>query len=135
LPDDPLERAAARALLAWQHAGLSGLCARLSFESAFYPQRRDMSEDERAESARILDAWEAALRRSGGPWLCGALSLADLAFVPTVVRLFAHAPDLAQAPLAAAWAQRLLQRESVREWMQEAERLPPVLLDDYRLPG
>lgn len=135
LPRDPLDRAGARALLAWQHAGLSGLCARLSFESAFYPERRAMSDDERRDSARVLDAWEAALRRSGGPWLCGGLSLADLAFVPTVVRLFAHAPDTGAAPMAAAWAQHLLQRPSVREWMRDAERLPPVWLDDYRRPG
>lgn len=132
LPADPLARAGARALLAWQHAGLSGLCARLSFESAFYPQRRAMTADERLEGARVLAAWESALRRSGGPWLAGELSLADLAFVPTVVRLFAHAPDLHEVPLVAEWAQRLLQRPAVQEWMQQAHVLPPVLLVDYR---
>jgi glutathione S-transferase len=136
LPADPRERAHARSLLAWQHAGLSGLCPRLSFESAFYPDRRSMSEDERAGAARIFDAWEAELARSGGPWLCGDLSLADLAFVPTVVRLHAHLPgsglDLARWPLAVAWMDRVLARDSVREWMRQARAQPPVLLDDYR---
>lgn len=132
LPADARERAHVRSLLAWQHSGLSGLCPRLSFESAFYPDRRAMTAEERADAARIFDAWEAELARSGGPCLAGALSLADLAFMPTVVRLQAHAPDMAQWPRAAAWMDTLLARASVREWMDEARRLPPVLLDGYR---
>lgn len=135
LPSDARERAHARSLVAWQHAGLSGLCPRLSFESAFYPDRRAMSDDELAGAARIFDAWEEELAHSGGPWLCGALSLADLAFVPAVVRLQAHLPqsalDMSRWPRADAWMQALLLRNTVREWMDEARPLPPVRLDDY----
>jgi len=135
LPGDPRQRAHARSLLAWQHAGLSGLCPRLSFESAFYPDRRAMTADEVAGASRIFDLWEAELAGSGGPWLCGALSLADLAFVPTVVRLQAHVPgsaiEPASWPRAAAWMEMLLARDAVREWMDEARALPPVRLDDY----
>ena len=132
LPAEARERAHVRSLLAWQHAGLSGLCPRLSFESAFYPDRRAMTADERADAARIFDVWEAELVRSGGPYLAGALSLADLAFVPTVVRLQAHAPEMTQWPRSAAWMEALLARASVREWVDEARTLPPVLLDGYR---
>ena len=132
LPAEARERAHVRSLLAWQHAGLSGLCPRLSFECAFYPDRRAMTADERADAARIFDAWEAELVRSGGPCLAGTLSLADLAFVPTAVRLQAHAPDMAQWPRSAAWMEALLARASVREWVDEARTLPPVLLDGYR---
>lgn len=135
LPADIRERAHARSLLGWQHAGLSGICPRLSFESAFYPDRRTMTDDEVAGAARIFEAWEAELAHSAGPWLCGALSLADLAFVPTVVRLHAHLPrsgmDLSRWPRTAAWMEALLGRDSVREWMEEARTLPPVRLEGY----
>lgn len=90
LPADVRQRAQARALLAWQHAGLSGLCPRLSFESAFHPERRAMTAIEQEQARRIFAAWEQALVRGDGPWLMGPLSLPDLAFVPTVVRLLAH---------------------------------------------
>jgi glutathione S-transferase len=130
-PRDLRERAQARALFAWQHAGLSGLCPRLSFESAFYPDRRAMSPTETEDAARIFAAWEQALLRSDGPWLCGTLSLADLAFVPTAVRLHAHARDLSAWPRTRAWMQALLARDSVREWMDEARTLPPVRLPGY----
>jgi glutathione S-transferase len=131
MPTDVRRRAQARSLLAWQHAGLSGLCPRLSFESAFYPDRRTMTEAERTDASRIFATWEQALARSDGPCLAGALSLADLAFVPTIVRLLAHAPELAPWPRTAQWANELMARESVREWMDEARALPPVRLDDY----
>lgn len=107
----------------------------MSFESAFYPERRTMTADELADAVRILDVWEAELARSGGAYLAGALSLADLAFVPTVVRLGAHLPqsdiELSSWPNALAWMEVLMARDSVREWMDEARTLPPVLLDGY----
>lgn len=133
LPLEPLSRARARSFLAWQHAGLSGLCPRLSFESAFYPDKRAMSVDERAQSARAYDAFEQQLAGSGGPCLAGELSLADLAMVPTLLRLVSHTPAerLAQWPRVAEWNRRLMARESVREWLSEANTLPPVRLDDY----
>lgn len=131
LPRDIKRRAHARSLAAWQHAGLSGVCARLSFESSFYPDRRDMTADELAQAQRIFRLWEGELQQSGGPFLVGELSLADLAFVPTVLRLRSHMQSIAPWPLTAAWAERLLARSSVREWLQEANSLPAVRLEDY----
>ena len=132
LPTDIRLRAQARSLLAWQHAGLSGLCPRLSFESAFYPDRRAMSDDEINDSKRLFGVFEASLQRGNGPYLVGALSLADLAFVPTVVRIMAHAPEIDPWPLTKAWSDLLMTRPAVRQWMQEAAELPPVFLDGYR---
>jgi glutathione S-transferase len=132
LPADVTLRAQARSLLAWQHAGLSSLCPRLSFESAFYPDRRALRPDEIADTERLFGALEANLQRHGGPYLVGALSLADLAFVPTVVRIMAHGPDMAAWPLTQAWSMRLLARDAVQAWMDEARALPPVYQEGYR---
>lgn len=131
LPPDARARARVRSLAAWQHSGLSKLCPRLSFESSFYPDRRNMTEEEVAQSGRIFGVWEEELGTSGGPYLAGSLSLADLAFVPTVLRLVAHAANLDRWPLTDAWAQRLLGRETVQEWLREANALPVVRLPDY----
>lgn len=133
LPQDRELRARARSFLAWQHAGLSGLCPRLSFESAFYADRRAMTSTEEDDCARLFTALEAQLdANAGGPYLCGDLSLADLALVPTVVRLDAHTPAFAAWPLTQRWFEAIMSRDSVREWLTEAHTLPPVLLDDYR---
>lgn len=132
LPMDMKLRAQARSLVAWQHAGLSGLCPRLSFESSFYPDKRAMSTAEVADTKRLFGVLETSLQRSGGPFLMGDLSLADLALVPTMIRIMSHGPDSGPWPSTQAWYGRLMSRASVREWMQEATRLPPVLLDGYR---
>jgi glutathione S-transferase len=131
LPRSAKERARARAFLAWQHAGLSGLCPRLSFESSFYPDKRAMTFDERCQAARVYDVLERQLSTSGGPHLLGDLSLADLAFVPTVLRLASHTPSLTEWRAVDAWSSSLLERSAVREWTEEARRQPVVYLADY----
>ncbi len=132
LPADRQTRARARAFLAWQHAGLSGLCARISFESAFYPEKRPLTKTEIAECDRLFNVWEKELAASGGPYLFESLSLADLALVPTIIRLTAHKPDMSLQPRVKSWCDRLCSRASVREWMEDAKKSPPVWLDDYQ---
>lgn len=126
LPADLRRRGEARALLAWQHAGLSGLCAGLSFESAFHPERPVPDDTEQTGRRRLFDILESRLRRSDGDCLFGDLSLADLALVPTLVRILAHLPDVEPWPRVSAWSRRILTRPSVEEWMQAARTLPPV---------
>jgi glutathione S-transferase len=130
LPKDMPQRARARSLMAWVHSGMSGLGSDISFESSFYPQKRALREPEVAQADRVFAVWEAELVRSGGPYLLGDLSLADLVFVPVVRRFLSHGASLTQWPLTQAWTQRLMARPSVCEWTQEAEALPPVVLED-----
>lgn len=132
LPTDIKLRAQTRSMVAWQHSGLSNLCPRLSFESSFYSDRRAMSSDEIADTKQLFGVLETTLQRSGGPFLVGPLSLADLAFVPTLIRIMSHRPNSGAWPLTNAWYRLLLSRDAVQEWMQEAMSLPPVLLDGYR---
>jgi glutathione S-transferase len=126
LPGNARLRARARSLVAWVHSGMSNLCSGVSFESAFFGDRRRFTETETREAARVFALWERELGDSGGPYLLGALSLADLAFVPTVVRLLSRTPNLAQLPRCSGWTERLLSRASVSEWMTIARELPPV---------
>ena len=135
LPEDRAARARARSLMAWQHSGLSGICTRISFESAFYPLKRSLTDAERAEAARLFACLEEILQLSGGPYLFGRLSLADLMLVPTVVRLTRHDLGLASWPLSRDWSADLLDRVSVAEWMREADTLPHIWFDDYLVPG
>jgi glutathione S-transferase len=126
LPADRVRRARARSLMAWMHAGLSELCSGMSFESTFVPDRPPAPPGALEEAARVVAAWSDELARHGGPYLVGDLSLADLAFVPTVRRLVAHGVALDARPHVAEWVDRLMARPHVVEWMREAEKLPPV---------
>ncbi|MGH8085287.1 MAG: glutathione S-transferase family protein [Lysobacter sp.] len=131
LPRDIETRAHARSLIAWQHAGLSSLCHRISFESAFYPLKRPLTDAEQDECARLFQSYEAALERYGGPCLIGDISLADFMHTPTVVRLARHATDTSAWPRTGAWMHVLLGHPLVVEWLAEADRLPHIWYDDY----
>lgn len=131
LPQNVADRARARSVMAWQHSGLSNICAHISFESAFYPFKRPLTRAERAECVRLFDHLERTLASSGGPYLFAQLSLADLMLVPTVVRLTRHDLDLASWPRAKSWIIALLERASVAEWMKQADAQPHIWFDDY----
>jgi glutathione S-transferase len=135
LPRDPVLRAEARSLLAWQHAGLSAIAARISFESAFYRFKRSLTAAEIAETRRLFDCLETALVRSGGPFLFGAVSLADCTLVPAVLRLLRHDLPLDAWPRCRQWSTRLLGLGPVAEWLEIADRLPPIWYDEYLVPG
>jgi glutathione S-transferase len=130
LPADVRQRARTRSLLAWVHSGLSGICGNLSFESVFFPEPRAMTPDEMQQARRIQAVWDAELTRSGGPYLMGELSLADLAFVPVVQRLQAHGASADQFRYVGPWIERLTSRPAVVAWMREARLLPPVIGND-----
>jgi glutathione S-transferase len=132
LPKDARLRAHARSLVAWVHSGMSDLCSSMSFESTFHKERHPLTETQADEVTRVFAIWEQELARSGGPFLVGDLSLADLTFVPTIRRLLSRgtSPAAAAWPLTQAWIERVMSRSSVKEWMQEAELLPPVISDD-----
>jgi glutathione S-transferase len=125
LPKDPARRARARSFLAWMHSGMTGLREHASFEKTFFPEPIQIPPGTVGEAETLAAAWDDELARSGGPWLCGPLSLADLTFVPVLRRLRACRFDLSRWPRARTWADALWARSSVREWMEEAERLPP----------
>ena len=130
LPADMRQRAHARSLMAWVHSGMSGLCSDISFESSFHAKKRVLTEAEIGEAQRVYAVWEAELARSGGPYLMGDLSLADLVFVPVVRRLLTHGADLTAWPRTRAWTERLIARPTVVEWMRVAEAQPPVVSED-----
>src|SRR4051794_28406354 len=47
-------RARARSLVAWVHAGMSSLCAGISFESAFFAEPPRFTDSENGEAARVF---------------------------------------------------------------------------------
>ena len=131
LPADPLLRAQARSVIAWQHSGLSDICAKISFESAFYPLKRKLATEEIEERGRLFEFLEQLLRENHGPYLFGQVSLVDLALVPTLVRLIRHDPSSVDWPAVNSWGGLLLARTSVVEWLRDADALPHVWYDDY----
>ncbi|GLX78589.1 glutathione S-transferase [Thalassotalea insulae] len=132
LPINIQARARARSLAAWQHSTFGRLCSCLSFESAFYPEKKTLSADEVATIKRIYDIWEQSITEFGGDYLVGEYSLADIAFVPSVLRLTSHYQPDQRWPKTSDWVQLLLNRPYVKEWLNDANKLAPIYLPGYR---
>lgn len=90
-PTDPGLRALARSLAAEMHSGfgtLRNLCP-MNLRAAYSetPVPPELAQD----LARLDAVWGLALSRSGGPWLCGAYSVADAFFAPVAARIAGYA--------------------------------------------
>lgn len=133
LPADATDRAVARSLVAWQHAGLSGIARRISFESAFYADKRALDAEETAECSHLCRYLDGLLEKSGGTWLFGHCSLAEFALAPTVIRLDRHRLDWARWPRVSRWVAAVLALPDIQDWLAEADRLSPIWYDDYML--
>ena len=131
LPKDIQLRAQARSLMAWQHSTFGKVCSCISFESAFYKNRKQLSENEIESAEWVYSIWETHLERNNGPYLFGQFSLADIALIPSVIRLTAHCSVSEKFPLTGDWIQRLLERPHVKEWLTEAYALEPIYLEGY----
>lgn len=131
LPKDIKLRAQARSLVAWQHSTFSRVCACLSFESAFYEQKKQLSADEIKTIEWIYQIWEQHLCLNGGSYLLGEFSLADIALVPSVLRFTSHHSIPDNFPYVQAWVNTLLNRPHVKEWLDEAYALPPIYCEGY----
>lgn len=89
-PADAAARAVARAYCAEMHSGFPNLRDQLSLEFARTLPLPELREETKREIARILDAWEAALKQHKGPFLFGRFSVADAMYAPVVSRFVTY---------------------------------------------
>lgn len=121
-PADADARARARAVSAEMHSGFAALRthlpmdirARDSERGAIAQQRTDVA----ADIARIHSIWSDCLKRSGGPLLFGAFSIADAFFAPVVTRFRTYGVEL-PAPLA-RYAETVLALKAMQRWVEAA---------------
>ena len=131
LPQDLKLRAQARSLVAWQHSTLGKVCACLSFESAFYKKKKQLTANEIHDAKWIYSLWEQYLTKNLGEYLFGDFSLADITILPTVLRLKSHLPVPADFPHVIIWMDKLINRPHVQEWLSEAYKLDPIYCEGY----
>ncbi len=113
-PADRGLRALARSLAAEMHSSFSALRSacpmnlRVSYAD-FVPDAAV-----RADLDRIEALWSHALDRSGGPWLCGAYSVADAFFAPVAGRIAGY--GLPVGDRAQGYVNQHLAHPSFRRW-------------------
>jgi glutathione S-transferase len=117
LPADPVARAEAQSIIAEMHSGFAPLrsACPMNLRTAWAGFRP--SDAVLADLARIEEIWSRALTRSGGPFLYGAISLADVFYAPVCTRLLTY--GLPMSDTARAYIATVTRHAAFRRWRAE----------------
>lgn len=97
-PADPAARAVARSAAAIMHSGFMGLRNDAPMNIRRRTDASRMTPAGLADAAMVDELWCSWLKKSGGPFLFGAWSIADAMYAPVVTRFVTYAiPRSAEA--------------------------------------
>ena len=132
-PEDEAARAMARSMAAEMHSGFGNLRRELPVNVRKNFGQTKLSPPVEAEVIRILNLWAQARARygSGGDYLFGTWSAADIMYAPVVTRFVTYGVPV--PPFAAAYMEAVLHRADVVEWIELAQDEPWVI-EEYEQP-
>ena len=112
-------RAWARSAAAEMHAGFGELRGRCSMSCGVRVRLHEFPAALERDIARLDTLWKVGLSRFGGPYLAGeAFTAADAFYAPVAFRIQSY--GLTLDPVSVAYADRLLNTRSMREWYADA---------------
>ena len=118
-PADAAARAWARCAAAEMHSSFPALRNICPMSCGVRVRPRALPESVLAEVARIDELWSQGLARFGGPYLAGpTFTAVDAFFAPVVFRIRSYGLQLGEP--AMAYVQRMLQTQSLGDWMAAA---------------
>src|SRR3954469_13585031 len=115
-PSESKARAHARAISTEMHAGFVALRTECGMNMWRPPARKDLSQDARANVARIQTIWTETRAQygAGGPFLFGKFPAADAMYAPVVSRFETYAIDVT-TPVA-DYMQAMIALPAWQEW-------------------
>jgi glutathione S-transferase len=119
-PRDPVLRARARAYAAEMHSGFPDLRNQLSMEFARQLPLPELKPETRDQIARIIEAWEEALKANGGDFLFGAFSIADCMYAPVVSRFTTYGVKVPAR--SSAYMEKIWALPAMRNWLKACEK-------------
>ena len=127
-PQDPKDRAVARAVCAEMHSGFPSIRGELSMDLTLH-KVVEVAEVTRAEIRRIAQMWMELRERheAAGPFLFGTWSIADAYYTPVATRFRSYGvklSDYGDHGPAGIYCDTLLEQPEFKEW--EAAALAEV---------
>ena len=120
-PQDNEARAWARCAAAEMHAGFSALRNECPMCCGVRVKMHSISPELQHDIERMDELWNEGLERFGGPFLAGeSFCAVDAFFAPVAFRIQTF--NLSLGSTAMAYAQRLLEMETMRNWYDAALR-------------
>jgi glutathione S-transferase len=131
-PEDPGERAHARAISAEMHSGFAHLRNCMPMNCRAMGRKVHISDELGDDINRVMDIWAECHKHYGdrGGWLFGDFSVADAMYAPVVLRLRTYGINLSDS--AGYFPHRLLESEAMQEWLAAAECEVEVIKADEK---
>ena len=126
-PEDRRARAAARSVSAEMHSGFAHMREEMPFNCRVRVPGLSFSAEALDDVERAKSIWRdcRAEYGSGGPWLFGDFSLADVAFAPVALRFVTYAIPLGS--VEAAYVEAVRTHPAILEWCEAAEREQEII--------
>jgi len=125
LPADRGARAHCRAICGEMHGGFSNLRSALPMNlKARFPGFKVWA-GARADIDRVLTIWRDCFSIYKGPYLFGALSMADAMYAPVCTRFLTY--DVKLDAASAAYCRRIMALPDMIEWVEAAKTEPDEL--------
>ena len=120
-PADRAARAVARSLSAEMHSGFAALRGTWPMQAASRRVAVPLTEQARADVARVDAIWSGCRSTYGGPWLFGQrYSVADAMYAPVALRFLTYGAELSEG--ARGYFDHALADAHLQEWIRGAER-------------
>src|SRR5436305_7400434 len=119
-PEDRARRAHARSVSAEMHSGFAALRDECGMNLHRPVRAKPLSADARADIARIQQSWAECRERYGklGPYLFGALSVADAMYAPVVHRFRTYAIEV--TPVVRSYMETMMALPAFQQWTRAA---------------
>ena len=127
-PEDPLERALARAASCEMATGFSHLRTNMSCNVFARVPGFEPDPATALEVERVLEIWRTSLDRSRGPFLFGSFGIVDCIYFPVITRFRTYGIELDRE--LEAYASRVEAHPAVQAWRERAEDAPAIPVYD-----
>ncbi|HJT43608.1 MAG TPA: glutathione S-transferase [Rhizomicrobium sp.] len=119
-PQDAWARALARAYACEMHSGFPDVRDQLSLAFGKKLPLPQLREETGQQIARILAAWDDALKTANGPFLFGRFSIADCMYAPVVSRFETYGVPVPS--LVRAYMDEILALPGMKSWGEGAQQ-------------
>ncbi len=93
-PAERAARARARSICAEMHAGFTALRNQMSMDALSDRRGEGHTPEALADAGRVMQLWQEALDRSGGPYLFGTPTIADAFYAPVTLRFTTYTSSI-----------------------------------------
>lgn len=120
-PEDMATRALARSYVSEMHSGFVSLRTQLSMDISLRTEIKHLLPGTLSDIQRILNMWDAALKKSSGPFLFGEFGIVDAFYAPVIFRFQSYGIKITNKKIQ-KYMKAVLKNSFVQDWVKASQK-------------